>query len=471
MNTEIELKLSAPDNALQLIESHFLPQLAAQVTSSETMLFNQYYDTAQCLLRNHDIGLRIRANNQQYEQTVKTSGSIVGGLHQRPEYNVPLTDCNLDLALFEPDIWPADFNIPALQKDLTAIFSTHFRRHTYLLELRCGAKVELVVDKGSITSATDKQDICELELELKQGQPDVLFDLAAKIACLMPVRVGNLSKAARGYGLAFGGELGATPLPTFLSLNKQDDLGKAFSHSLEFALSYWQSNENLYSAFLKCPELPNLASLLTNLKDKWLWLDQYLALRDLRSKKGPFHKKIHKYPELLSYLHGRCDGLLQHHSPNELILSSENVLLQLELSRLLVNKPWQTVSGDVPSIFQDVAASGCEDLWQKVKQNLSGLPGKEDYLNSEETIRSLLRCGFLTAAVNGEKAEPFLAAWWDIADGIDELKTLEVLREELSDGDMLHKQELISWCEKKMINVLSVMQQSLTSSQKLDGFW
>jgi triphosphatase len=497
MNMEIELKLLAPENARQLIESHFLPELTAQVTTSEAMLFNQYFDTPQRLLRKHDIGLRIRANNQQYEQTLKTAGSTVGGLHQRPEYNVPLPDCNVVLALFDPTIWPADLNIVALQKELSPIFTTHFKRNSYLLTLPGGAEVELVVDKGKIASDSDRQDICELELELKHGEADVLFDLAAKIVSLIPVRIGNLSKAARGYSLAYGNEPVAIPMPRYLPLNKRDDIGKAFCLSLEFALSYWQSNEqlylygrknrkllavvngielalqvtSLYSPLLKCPEISGLAKRLSSLKRKWAWLDQYLALRDLRSKKGPFHKKMHKNPDFLSYLHGRCDGVLKHHCPNELILASENVLLQLELSRLLVNKPWQSSSADFTSTLQDVAAGGSNGLWQKLKQNLSEWPTVEDYLQSEDLIRSLLRCGFFCAALNVEKAEPFLSAWWDIADGIDELKTLGVLQQELCNGDIVHRQELSSWCEKKMNNVLTVMQQSLASAQKIHGFW
>lgn len=45
------------------------------------------------------------------------------------------------------------------------------------------------------------EPISEVELELKAGAPGALFDLALQLQEQVPLRVGNLSKAARGYAL------------------------------------------------------------------------------------------------------------------------------------------------------------------------------------------------------------------------------------------------------------------------------
>lgn len=38
------------------------------------------------------MGLRIRQEDQELTLTLKTNGKVVGGLHSRPEYNLPLTE-------------------------------------------------------------------------------------------------------------------------------------------------------------------------------------------------------------------------------------------------------------------------------------------------------------------------------------------------------------------------------------------
>jgi triphosphatase len=49
-----------------------------------------------------------------------------------------------------------------------------------------------------------REALCEIELELKQGEPSCLFDLAEALATELPVRIDNTSKAERGYRLASG---------------------------------------------------------------------------------------------------------------------------------------------------------------------------------------------------------------------------------------------------------------------------
>ncbi|MFT6898137.1 MAG: triphosphatase, partial [Paraglaciecola sp.] len=101
MDIEIELKLLASETAGQDIKNW----LGGEYVNAEIMtpleLVNFYYDTPDRQLRRADMGLRIRGCNQVFEQTIKTRGSSVGGLHQRPEYNVPLSQPVLDLKGFE----------------------------------------------------------------------------------------------------------------------------------------------------------------------------------------------------------------------------------------------------------------------------------------------------------------------------------------------------------------------------------
>ena len=240
------MKLLVADGADKVIQQQLLPSLSAGVKMEKLVLANDYYDSPQRSLRKHDIGYRIRSNNSSIEQTIKTKGSTVGGLHQRPEYNITLEQATPQLSLFAKHIWPVDLNVAELQEQLVLMFSTNFTRHLYLLTLADGSQIELVWDKGEIHAQQQSLPLCELELELKKGKPEHLFSLARQIAQLMPMRIGNASKAARGYGLVDGSKNSPLPLPETLAISPTANIETAFIQTMEFALGYWQHHEALY---------------------------------------------------------------------------------------------------------------------------------------------------------------------------------------------------------------------------------
>ncbi|MGK2889902.1 MAG: inorganic triphosphatase [Candidatus Malihini olakiniferum] len=82
------------------------------------LLSNTYYETTDNTLRQHGMWLRVRGENGQHEMTLKTTGTVIGGLHQHPEYNVPLADSNLDIRLLRADVWLQRVNVEALAQAL-----------------------------------------------------------------------------------------------------------------------------------------------------------------------------------------------------------------------------------------------------------------------------------------------------------------------------------------------------------------
>ena len=118
------------------------------------------------------MGLRVRSINDVHEQTLKQKGAVVGGLHRRPEYNVPLATANVDIRLFPEEIWPSDFHINTVQDTLVPIFTTHFHRTTFTLADASGNVFEVVFDVGDIATDKANRAINEIELELVKGQPD-----------------------------------------------------------------------------------------------------------------------------------------------------------------------------------------------------------------------------------------------------------------------------------------------------------
>jgi inorganic triphosphatase YgiF len=79
---------------------------------------------------------------------------------------------------------------------------TRFERTSWLVRRRDGAVVEVALDIGQIEAGDATSPICELELELKSGQPTALFEVARQIAQSMAVLPASISKAERGFALA-----------------------------------------------------------------------------------------------------------------------------------------------------------------------------------------------------------------------------------------------------------------------------
>lgn len=337
MEYEIELKLLTDENAGEVIETKLLPELKASITSETLELTNYYFDTPARTLRHHDIGLRIRGNNQRFEQTLKTAGKSIGGLHQRPEYNVELDESQTqdlnypNLRLFPNSAWPKTLNVDEVQASIETLFTTHFQRKVYLLEFLDGDVVELVWDLGEVTSGNKSIPICEIELELKKGETKSLFDLAERIVELMPTTMGIHSKAARGYSL----------IDTIVTK---------------------QSNTKIADKYASTEE--ELSSLLTGLLQKFQALSieirqQYCedlvtsvndVLVDLVDVSTKFSQHfpcscLDRIQDKLENLRRNWSCFLERSNKIDacnLLIHADTTLLQLDMVRFLVERPWLT---------------------------------------------------------------------------------------------------------------------------------
>ena len=243
MTIEIELKfITTPEAAGKLVDK--LARWPHQHITGQK-LSNTYYETDDGQLRSWDMGLRIRGFDDSYEMTLKTAGQTIGGLHQRPEYNVPLQEPVLDIQQFPAEIWPADTDLPALQQRLKPLFTTHFMREKWILTYQ-QSEIEVAFDKGEVSAGKTSEPLMEIELELKHGQRDNLLAFAAELARMGGLRLGSLSKAARGYALAKGDYPHALrPLP-LLKIKPKSTVEQGMQSAFLLALSQWQYHEELW---------------------------------------------------------------------------------------------------------------------------------------------------------------------------------------------------------------------------------
>lgn len=240
MDTEIELKFLVTSEVSQQLPNLLQPYRIRQYDQKK--LANTYFDTANLALSSIKAGLRIRRQGDLLEQTVKLAGSQIGGLHQRPEYNVPITVEQPDLALFAAHIWPTGFDISATQAALQPLFSTDFLRTRWVIDI-CDTQIELALDNGEVRAGSQCIPIREVELELVHGQVSDLFVLAEQLVKAGGWRLCAVSKAQRGYRLA---ELSPVSTPQPLTLRTplaQANTPALLLQSVQQGIAHWQHHE------------------------------------------------------------------------------------------------------------------------------------------------------------------------------------------------------------------------------------
>lgn len=207
MQKETEIKLRVSRETLAALREHPLLKKRNKSGWERHELSNQYFDTPERELAYAKVALRIRRDGDQIIQTMKTRGQSVAGLSERNEYNWDLVKAKLDLKKLDGDFWPeqlADLD----KKTIKPLFSTDFVREKAEIAWGRGKSkvvIEAALDLGQVVAGKLKEEICELELELREGEPAALLELAAELAATLPLMPCDISKAERGYRLLDAG--------------------------------------------------------------------------------------------------------------------------------------------------------------------------------------------------------------------------------------------------------------------------
>ncbi|WP_193453211.1 inorganic triphosphatase [Pseudomonas nitroreducens] len=203
MQKETEIKLRVSRETLEALRDH--PALKKRNKSGwePRELFNQYYDTPGRDLARARVALRMRKDGEQFIQTLKTRGQSIAGLSERNEWDWYLEKNKLDIKKLDDQCWPAAL-ADLDKKTLKPIFSTDFTRQRAEIAWGRGKTkvvIEAALDLGKVVAGKQEEDICELELELRQGEPEALLDLAIELAADLALMPCDISKAERGYRL------------------------------------------------------------------------------------------------------------------------------------------------------------------------------------------------------------------------------------------------------------------------------
>ncbi len=294
VNVETELKLLLKPEAMRRLRRHSLVQGLKQGHAATRRLKSVYFDTSDWRLRDHGVVLRVRHAGRRRIQTLKTMGNGHSGIATRPEWEAEIRGDRPELIALHA----ADGVLPdaadRLLRGLRPVFTTDFRRTTY----RLGTpewEVELALDEGELVADRGQAPIVEAELELKRGEPKILFDLARSLQKDVPARVSVASKAERGFALVDGvapqpQKARAPALPSDSSagdsfraiarscaaqlLANQDCLFETRDpeavHQMRVALRRLGSAMRLFESFLDTPETAALS-------EEMRWLQSHLG--------------------------------------------------------------------------------------------------------------------------------------------------------------------------------------------------
>jgi inorganic triphosphatase YgiF len=225
---EFELKLSLTADELDRLAAN--PQLGGEASPKE--LRSVYFDTPGNRLRSEGIALRVRDGEDGYVQTVKMETQLKDGVSNPIEIEDRIDGPEPDIHRIG-DARVRQHVLEAVKgSTLTQAFETVVMRTTHRFQ-RNGAVVELALDSGEARAKGRKSEICEAELELVEGEPGALLEIAQALFSKSAVQLSPVSKAERGYRLLLDtseGKDAAEPVHAGKpGVNRDQTSGQAFA--------------------------------------------------------------------------------------------------------------------------------------------------------------------------------------------------------------------------------------------------
>ena len=238
-SAETELKLAlSPSVAKSVFSLPALKQKGVAKPKSQRLVAT-YYDTPEKDLARRGLSLRIRQENDKRVQTVKATGDA-GVANSRGEWEWPVERATPDLGLVK-EAAVAKLLAGVSEDRLKPVVVTDVVRTKQDLKIG-GDVIEAALDQGSIKAGKAKEDVCELELELREGAPASLYRLALELNSVIPFDIEVESKAARGFRLKEGSPPRASK-PSDISLNADDSVIEALRAILLETLGHLLANQ------------------------------------------------------------------------------------------------------------------------------------------------------------------------------------------------------------------------------------
>lgn len=204
-----------------------------------------YYDTPTGTLRRRGFTLRIRSTGKSWVQTIKYRTGSPAGLFDREEWETKVSEPKIDFAAAAQTPL-GQWMTTGVRRKLKPVLETAFERTTWRLQSG-PSRIEITLDIGEISAGAMTVPLAEIEIELRKGDTGPLFELAEQIARVVPLRLGVLSKAERGFNIVEGRFERASKAES-LHLRPDMATADAFSATAHSCLRHFRLNEPLVLA-------------------------------------------------------------------------------------------------------------------------------------------------------------------------------------------------------------------------------
>ncbi|HIJ62467.1 MAG TPA: CHAD domain-containing protein [Rhodospirillaceae bacterium] len=195
MGNETELKFRLDKPASERLRRHPLIRRLKHGKAVTRQEKSVYFDTPGNDLRSRQSVLRVRSIGGRRVQTLK-SADPSGAAWTRHEWQWDIYDDQPDCRLLASTPLSMDFPSSRLQP----VFSTEIRRTTVVFG-EADWQIEMVLDHGIVRAGSLTCPVNEAELELKAGDPAILFRVAQDLFGNIPAVLSLATKAERGFAL------------------------------------------------------------------------------------------------------------------------------------------------------------------------------------------------------------------------------------------------------------------------------
>ncbi len=214
---EYECKLGGTVAQLRAVRKAAQGLSSSRVTWVTDDLESVYYDTPDMRLGRRGATLRVRRKKGRFIQNVKSQNDGTGALFARGEWEQEVDSLTPRLDLLpEAAVEVMGLVLPG---ELQETFRTRFTRERAVVTRRGAmgpeSRIEIAIDNGEVVAvnrnaagipvkgarAKLREKIQECELELLQGDPRDLFEVALELQQTAGLTIVQETKAARGYRL------------------------------------------------------------------------------------------------------------------------------------------------------------------------------------------------------------------------------------------------------------------------------
>jgi triphosphatase len=474
-------------------------------------LYNVYYDTPTQQLRKSGMALRLRRVGRDWLQTMKDSGTVQAGLHQRREWEARVAGPQLDFSASGEVKWDQLLPKP-LRKRLQPAFVTDFSRTSRILKFH-GAEIELCIDRGQISTQQRSEIVCELELELKSGHPTKLFELALAILAIVPCQLEAVSKAEKGYRLLSGYQ--ARPLkatgPSFAAPEK---LGNVLQMLIWSCLQHFQANlsgarGNPEGSGEDAEYLHQMRVALRRLRVVLRMAEsacedaQLAALEHNVASAGQALGRVREWDVFVEEtIRPICARMAGHSGLKELLAASERqragcyrtlheTVQEADLQRLMLQLAiWMNGDYWAKQVWQAPAGLSTGDFasrrLRKQFKNFARLGRDFDSADAGElhALRIAAKklrysAEFFSCLYNKGKAKPYIAALSEVQDVLGQIndiavahRLLDVMDEDCS-GTQQHEAVVLAkgWIAHSLARRVVSLRRSMGSLKRQDVFW